>query len=102
MRCCLVFGILFLAGCAQLHQAKSEQLEPGVHRLSAIGNVFASQEILQKKLNERAARICGGVDNYEYLGEVDIKEFDQEAGSDGVSVSGNYQLYSRLVRCINR
>lgn len=95
----LILCALSMAGCAQLQQAKSEKLEDGVHRLSAIGNVFAAKEALHDKLNQRAARLCGGSDKFEYLSEVEIKEFEQEAGIEGASVTGSYQVYSRLVRC---
>ena len=89
------------AGCAQLQQTKSEQLEKGVHRLSTIGNVFASKEEMNNKIIERASRICGGSENVEYLGEVTVEPFEQETHSEGVSVTGSYQLYSRLIKCKN-
>lgn len=99
MRCILICSLLLLSGCTQLQQAKSEKLGDGVYRLSAIGNVFTSKDELNKKLNERASLLCGGKENFEYLNEIETKEFEQETNPGGVSVEGNYQLYSRLVKC---
>ena len=101
MKCFVVLNLLMIVGCAQLQQTKSEELDQGVYRLSTIGNVFASSDELHKKLNERAARICGGSERYQYLSEVEIKEFEQETNQGGVSATGSYQVYSRLVKCNN-
>lgn len=102
MKYFILAGFVVLTGCAQLQQAKSEQLEEGVYRLSAIGNVFAEKQMLHQKLNDRASRLCGGDESYEYLNEVEVKEFDQETNPEGVSVTGSYQLYTRLVKCKER
>ena len=101
MKYAIIASMLLISGCAHLSQTKTEKLAEGTHSLSTIGNVFASKDELQQKLNERAARICGGSENFEYIGEVEVKPFSQETNSSGVSTKGSYQVFSRLVRCTN-
>lgn len=87
-----------LLSCAQMVPARSTELSPGRHELTATGNTFSSRAELQKKVDAKAARICGaGPFIYEGNGEFEVKKTESYAVSGRMDTS--YFELTRIVVC---
>lgn len=99
-----------LNGCAQWFPASAQELSPGVYRVQAIGNSFATLSDLNAKIADKAAELCGA-ESFSYQSLLDLKvktsttyladqtEYGDNAGTQ--KVEGNYTEVSRTVACTN-
>ncbi len=93
-----LFSVLALSGCTQMLPARATEISQGVYELKAYGNIFASRETLQEKIDKKSAKVCEGK-GYEYmeLGKFEVKT---EKNYSSPSISENhYVTLERKIQC---
>lgn len=97
-RLILIFILVVTSGCAQWLPANYGEIAPGVFKISATGNSFASREDLQQKIDKKAEQLCLP-HGYSYTKPANIESHKQEVTIDGVEQSSYYFVVSRVAYC---
>lgn len=91
-------SMTLLSGCAQMFPASSQEIEPGIYRVSAFGNIFADGKGLHEKVENKAATLCGGT-GFTYIDQNGIQIKDQTTYIDGRTQTSHYQALERTIQC---
>lgn len=95
-----IFFLLIVGacGCAQLFPAAVSEIEPGVFRVQASGNSFASPASLRQKVESRALKICGQL-GYKEVSPSNHDFLQQKNYSGSMTYSAGYQVITRYISC---
>lgn len=89
---------LIAQGCAQMIPARSWELDEGLYKLEASGNIFASNESLQEKVDKKAAKICGEA-GFTYVEDTGVVMQNETTYTNGYSVDASYKVLTKTVKC---
>ncbi len=98
MRYIIILLLIVVQGCAQMIPARAWEIEPGIYKLEASGNVFASDESLHAKIDKKSAKKCG-VSGFSYLDKSSPRWNKQTTYSNGVRVTASYKVLTKTIQC---
>ena len=90
--------LLFIQGCAQWFPANSKEIGPGVFRLQAVGNIFASDKGLLKKIEKKAAKKCGER-GHVFIQNEGVKIETQPGYTNTANIETNYKVLTKVAKC---
>ncbi|NRB39777.1 MAG: hypothetical protein HRU20_15140 [Pseudomonadales bacterium] len=100
-RTSFAFGLVVLGtGCAQWLPAASHEIEPGVFKITATGNSFASTDDLRKKVEKKAAKVCGD-QAYKKASKDKYQSHKQRTYTDSGYQTSHYFTYTTTVECVS-
>ena len=88
---------LFLQGCAQMFPAHATKLDSGVYMIQSTGNLFASNESMQNKVDKKAENICQGKGFTDLGGK--IQAHNQPIYVSGIVTTSSYKTFNKTIQC---
>lgn len=89
--------LVLLSGCSTIF-TRATELEPGVFRVTARGNVFNSQEGLLKKVESKAGKLCPE-NGYDFQGESVFNTQTQKSYVNGGMMDVTSTQFVQVVVC---
>lgn len=89
-------SFIFFAGCATWFPAAVQEMEPGVYKITATGNSFASLEEMKAKVNKKAEEKCEGK-GYQHVKDPGVDFKQQKDYTTGAT--SNYKQAHITITC---